>query len=316
VIDLKYLKKLHILVVGDVMLDRYWFGDVKRISPEAPVPVVRVNQQRERPGGAANVACNVKALGAQCTLLSVIGKDEAGSILQETLDSTGIQVLIKPDANTQTTVKLRVLSRNQQLLRADFEATPSEEVLASCLEEFKALVGQTDAVILSDYGKGGLLHIGEMIALARDAGVPVLVDPKGANFDRYRGASMITPNLGELEQATTAIRDEDDLEKNSQHLCEKLDLEGVLVTRSEMGMTLFRPGVPALNSPARALEVFDVSGAGDTVVSAITVAHCLGLEDKEMLEFANAAAGVVVTKLGAATATLDEVNAILGLEEA
>ena len=310
-IDSGDLEKLHILVVGDVMLDRYWFGDVERISPEAPVPIVKVDSQRERPGGAANVACNVKALGARCTLLSVVGRDDAGQRLAEALSGSGIETVMKSDPNALTTVKLRVLSRNQQLIRADFETKPGGEVLASCLEDYRGLVGQVDAVILSDYGKGGLLHIVEMIELAKQSGTPVMVDPKGSDFDRYRNVDLMTPNFRELELACGDIDNEEELAKTGIGLCQDLGLKGLLVTRSEAGMTLFRPGRVPLTSAARAKEVFDVSGAGDTVISAVTVAHCLGLDDEEILSFANAAAGVVVSKLGPATATLAEVREVL-----
>lgn len=310
-IDKDQLQRLHVLVVGDVMLDRYWFGDVERISPEAPVPIVKVESQRERPGGAANVACNVSALGSRCTLLSVVGMDDAGTRLSETLSGSGVETILKPDKDAQTTVKLRVMSRNQQLLRADFEAKPSSEVLAACLQEYRELVHTVDAVILSDYGKGGLVHIVDMIKLARDSGTLVMVDPKGADFSRYSNADMVTPNLRELELVCGDIENEEQLIEKGTDLCERLSLNGLLVTRSEAGMTLFRPGEDPLDSPARAKEVFDVSGAGDTVISAATVAQCLGLHDEDVLSFANAAAGVVVSKLGPATASLDEVNQVL-----
>ena len=312
-IDLKYLQKIHVLVVGDVMLDRYWLGDVERISPEAPVPVVKIEHEQERPGGAANVASNVTALGARCTLLSVVGTDDAGKRLISTLDGSGVETIIKADANTKTTVKLRILSRNQQLLRADFESVPSEEVLAACLDDYSNLVKEVDAVILSDYGKGGLRHIVEMIKRAKERDVPVMVDPKGVDFERYRSADLVTPNFKELEFAVGGISNEEMLHQKSDSLCKALGLGGLLVTRSERGMTLFRQGVGPLHSPARAREVFDVSGAGDTVISAATIAHCLGLNDADLLSFANAAAGVVVGKLGVASATLDEINEVLSV---
>jgi len=298
-------------VFGDVMLDRYWFGDVERISPEAPVPVINVTHSEERPGGAANVACNITALGASCTLLSAIGNDESGRALSGMLKGKGIDSNLKFDGSMQTTVKLRVLSRNQQLLRADFETAPGGEILAACLDEYTKALSSVDAVILSDYGKGGLRHIVSMIEQARKANVPVMVDPKGHDYARYRGATLLTPNLKEFEQVCGPSEDGEELARKAFALRKSLDVDALLLTRSEHGMSLFGGDNSVIDSPARAREVYDVSGAGDTVISAITVARCAGLDDHDALAFANAAAGVVVGKLGTATATLDEVRAAL-----
>lgn len=297
-----------VLVVGDVMLDRYWFGDVSRISPEAPVPVVKVEKVEERPGGAANVARNCAALGARTSLLSVVGADEAGQSLLRLMTNSGITASLLEDAQLSTTVKLRVLGRQQQLLRIDFENSPDHEVLKTKLAEYQQLLPDTDVVILSDYGKGGLTHIGEMIRLARAAGKPVLVDPKGDDYARYSGATLLTPNRSELREVVGRWRDETDLTNRAQALREELGLEGLLVTRSEEGMTLFTPGKQT-HEPAQAREVYDVSGAGDTVIATLAVMLGSGSDMPAAMQLANKAAGVVVAKLGTATCTLDELKA-------
>jgi rfaE bifunctional protein kinase chain/domain len=288
-----------VLVVGDVMLDRYWFGNVERISPEAPVPVVRVNRSEERPGGAANVARNGAALGARVTLLSVVGNDEAGKTLARLLKRDGVAARLHRDAGIATTVKLRVIGRQQQLLRVDFETTPGHEVLAAKLREYRRLVRAHDVVILSDYGKGGLEHIESMIAVARQAGVPVLVDPKGEDFRRYRGATVLTPNRSEFHQVAGKSRNEADLTARAQRLRLALGLDALLITRSEEGMTLYRRG-SRLHVTAQAREVYDVSGAGDTVIATLGVAIGSGLPMDEAVRIANRAAGIVVGKFGTA----------------
>lgn len=302
-------RDVRVLVVGDVMLDRYWFGEVERISPEAPVPVVNVARSEERPGGAANVARNVTALGARCSLLSVVGDDEDGRLLRRMLDGSAVESRLCPDNDCRTTVKLRVIGRHQQLLRADFEAAPSHEVLARCLAEYRDLLGSCDAVILSDYGKGGLTHIRAMIELARERGVPVLVDPKGRDFARYRGATALTPNLHEFEAVAGACGDR--LDACATEMARNLDLDGVLVTRGERGMSWYPSAGEPVHSPARAKEVFDVTGAGDTVIAAYTAALAAGFDTADRLLIANAAAGIVVGKLGTATATEAELMAEL-----
>ena len=298
--------KARILVVGDVMLDRYWFGEVTRISPEAPVPVVRVERTEERPGGAANVARNCVSLGAQARLLSVVGDDEAGRGLEALVEAAGVRSSLHRDASMPTTVKLRVIGRQQQLLRIDFETPPSREVLASKLAEFEDALAQCDAVILSDYGKGGLAHIGEMIRLARAAGKRVLVDPKGDDYTRYRGADLVTPNRSELREVVGAWSGEADLAARATALRDQLEFGALLVTRSEQGMTLFEPA-GSMHIPAQAREVYDVSGAGDTVIAAVAVMLAAGQPLQEAVRIANRAAGVVVGKLGTAVASLDEV---------
>jgi D-glycero-beta-D-manno-heptose-7-phosphate kinase len=303
-------RRARILVVGDVMLDRYWFGDVDRISPEAPVPVVRVARNEERPGGAANVARNAAALGAPVSLLSVVGADEAGASLERLVAAEGVRTTLHRDAAISTTVKLRVVSRQQQLLRIDFETTPSREVLADKLADYESLLADADVVIMSDYGKGGLTHIARMIELARAAGKPILVDPKGDDYARYRGATAITPNRAELREVVGRWRDEADLTARAQTLRKDLDLAALLVTRSEEGMTLFEAGGVS-HEPTQAREVYDVSGAGDTVIATLAVMLAAGLPMREAVSIANHAAGIVVGKLGTAVVRTDELAAAL-----
>ena len=288
-----------VLVVGDVMLDRYWFGDVERISPEAPVPVVKIARSEERPGGAANVARNAAALGAQATLLSVVGDDEPGRALARLLAAERVQASFLRDPAVPTTVKLRVIGRQQQLLRIDFETAPSHEVLAAKLADYERLLADTDLVVLSDYGKGGLAHIATMIERARAAGRPVLVDPKGDDYTRYRGATLLTPNRNEFRQVAGRWRDEADLTAKAQAIRRDLAIDALLVTRSEEGMSLYTEG-GALTIPAQAREVYDVSGAGDTVIATIGVLLAAGASLPDAVRIANEAAGVVVGKLGTA----------------
>lgn len=293
------IARTRLLVAGDVMLDRYWFGEVERISPEAPVPVVKIARHEERPGGAANVARNAAALGAPTTLLSVIGDDEAGRILEQLLAGEGVTTSLHRDPALPTTVKLRVIGRQQQLLRIDFETAPSHEVLATKLRDYAALVADASAVVLSDYGKGGLAHIGEMIAMARAAAKPVLVDPKGDDWARYRGATVLTPNRSELREVVGRWSDDADFAARAQRLLHELDLTALLVTRSEQGMSLFTVD-SALHIPAEAREVYDVTGAGDTVIATLAVSMAAGAPLPDAVRIANLAAGVVVGKLGTA----------------
>jgi rfaE bifunctional protein kinase chain/domain len=296
-----------VLVVGDVMLDRYWFGDVDRISPEAPVPVVKIMRTEERPGGAANVARNAAALGAPVTLLSVTGADEAGSTLERLLAAENVRTSFHRDPALPTTVKLRVLARQQQLLRIDFETAPSHEVLATKLADYDRLLSECDVVILSDYGKGGLTHITTMIERARAAGKRVLVDPKGEDWARYRGATIVTPNRSEFRQVAGRWRDEAELTGKAQSLRGELDLDALLITRSEEGMSLYTAG-GAEHIAAQAREVFDVSGAGDTVIATLGVLMGAGADLGAAVRIANAAASVVVGKLGTAVVTPDELS--------
>lgn len=297
-----------VLVVGDVMLDRYWYGAVDRISPEAPVPVVRITREEERSGGAANVAYNVVTLGAQASLLTVVGDDEASHKLEALLARTGIHTHFGRDAALKTTVKLRVIGRQQQLLRLDFENTPKTEVLASQTASFVSLLPSHDAVLFSDYGKGGLAHVGDMIANARAAGKLVLVDPKGSDYSRYQRASVITPNRAELQQVVGAWDNEADLCTRAHNLRAKLELDAVLLTRSEEGMTLF-DDEGQLHVNAQAREVFDVTGAGDTVIATMAALAAAGLSFREALPWANRAGGVVVGKFGTATVSYEELMA-------
>jgi rfaE bifunctional protein kinase chain/domain len=294
-----------VLVVGDVMLDRYWFGDVERISPEAPVPVVLVRKVEERPGGAANVARNIDALGGQATLLSVIGDDEAGRALERVLAEGGVRASLHRDAGLSTTVKLRVIGQQQQLLRVDFERAPGHEVLAAKLDEFERLVDRADAIVLSDYGKGGLAHVTRMIEVARAHGKPVLVDPKGAEYGRYRGATLLTPNRSEFREVAGRWTDEADLARRAQKLRGDLGLDALIVTRSEDGMSLFT-AAETRHEPTRAREVFDVSGAGDTVIAALSLMVAAGADLPAAMRVANHAAGIVVGKLGTAVVHREE----------
>lgn len=297
-----------VLVVGDAMLDRYWHGPVDRISPEAPVPVVRITRTEERIGGAANVAYNVITVGAQASLVTVVGEDEASHTLEALVAKTGIATHFGRDAALKTTVKLRIIGRHQQLLRLDFENTPPSEVLASQSATYAALLPTHQAVLLSDYGKGGLTHVSDMIAVARTAGKPVLVDPKGNDYSRYAGATVITPNQAELQQVIGSWHSEEDLTTKAHALREKLQLTAVLLTRSEDGMTLF-DAQGELHVKANAREVFDVTGAGDTVIATLAAMVASGLSLRHAVPLANKAGGIVVGKFGTATASYEELFA-------
>jgi rfaE bifunctional protein kinase chain/domain len=301
----KQIAAARVLVVGDVMLDRYWYGAVDRISPEAPVPIVRITREEERSGGAANVAFNVAILGAQASLLTVVGDDEASRKLEAMLAKTGIRTHFGRDADLKTTVKLRIIGRQQQLLRLDFENTPKNELLASQTAAFENLLPSHDAVLFSDYGKGGLAHVGDMIAHARAQGKPILIDPKGTDYSRYQNANVITPNRAELQQVVGEWTTEEDLTAKAQQLREQLHLDAVLLTRSEEGMTLF-DAQGQLHVSAQAREVFDVTGAGDTVIATLATLVGAGLSLRQALPWANRAGGLVVGKFGTATVTYEE----------
>ena len=297
-----------VLVVGDVMLDRYWYGAVDRISPEAPVPVVRITREEERCGGAANVAFNAATLGAQASLLTVVGDDEASHKLEALVAKTGIRTHFGRDADLKTTVKLRVIGRQQQLLRLDFENTPQSEILATQTATFERLLPDHDAVLFSDYGKGGLAHVSDMIARARELNKPILIDPKGSDYSRYQRANVITPNRAELQQVIGTWSSEDDLRTKVQNLREQLHLDAILLTRSEEGMTLF-DAVGQLHVSAQAREVFDVTGAGDTVIATMAALVAAGQTLREALPLANRAGGLVVGKFGTATVSYEELFA-------
>jgi len=302
------LARCRVLVVGDAMLDRYWFGEVERISPEAPVPVVHVRATEERLGGAANVARNVVAVGAQARLLTVVGDDDAGRSIGHLLAASDITGHLHTDRRLATTVKVRVIGRQQQIVRVDFETAPEAEVLAAHLDEYTRLLPECEVVLLSDYGKGGLAHIVRMIELARAAGRPVLVDPKGDDYSRYAGATLVTPNRAEMREVVGRWTSEADLEQRVQALRERLGLQAILLTRSEEGMTLYTDG-PSWSVPAQAREVFDVSGAGDTVIAVMAVMMAAGRPLHDAVRVANRAGGIVVGKLGTATVTYDELFA-------
>lgn len=299
--------KTRLLVMGDVMLDRYWFGDSDRISPEAPVPVVQVSKVDERLGGAANVARNVAALGANTTILGVVGQDEAGGRIGELLTQSGVNSLLEIDPQVPTTVKLRVIARQQQLIRLDFEESPSQTALEHKFARFEKALGGADVVVLSDYGKGALSQVAAMIEYARGQNKMILVDPKGEDYEKYRGATVITPNRSELRQVVGRWSSESDLTERAQNLRHSLGIRALLLTRSEEGMSLFTDeGVSHVRAQAR--EVFDVSGAGDTVIATLAVALAAKWPLDRAMALANRAGGIVVGKLGTATVTSEELQ--------
>ncbi len=299
------LDKVRILICGDVMLDRYWFGDVSRISPEAPVPIVRVERREERLGGAANVARNAAALGARCALLGVVGNDEAGSQVAQLLADSHIESHLQRDEAISTIIKLRVIGRQQQLLRIDFEDAPTDVVLRDKLTQFNALLPDVDVVILSDYNKGSLVNVTQMIAAARAAGKVVMVDPKGDDFSRYAGATVLTPNKSELRRIVGSWSTEEQLTAKAQGLREQLKLDALLLTRSEEGMSLYTAD-DIVHMQADAREVYDVSGAGDTVIATMAAMLGTGMPMADAVATANRAGGIVVGKLGTATVTREE----------
>lgn len=301
------ITKARVLVVGDVMLDRYWFGEVERISPEAPVPVVRVVKREDRLGGAANVARNIVALGAKATLVGLVGQDEAAQRMHELLTEAGIEAHLIADSAHPTTLKMRVLGKQQQLLRIDFEEKPTPSLLKSLSDQVEKILAVHDVVVLSDYAKGALSQVEVLIELARKKGLPILVDPKGTDYQRYRGATLVTPNRSEMQQAVGAWSSEQALNERAQALRQELSLEALLVTRSEQGMTLFtEQGREHVD--AQAHEVFDVSGAGDTVLATLAVMRAAGVEWPSAMRWANRAGGIVVGKLGTSIVTAGELS--------
>lgn len=316
-VTLPDFRRAGVLVVGDVMLDRYWYGPTSRISPEAPVPVVKVDTIEERPGGAANVAMNIAALGAASRLVGLTGIDDAARALGARLSAVNVTCDFVTVATHPTITKLRVLSRNQQLIRLDFEQGFDDVDPAPMRERIQQALPTAGAMVLSDYGKGALARVQEMIQLARAAGVPVLVDPKGTDFGRYRGATLLTPNLSEFEAVVGHCRDEDELVSRGMRMIADCELSALLITRSEQGMTLLQPGREPLNLPTLAQEVYDVTGAGDTVIGVLAAALAAGRPLEECCFLANAAAGVVVGKLGTSTVSPIELeNAIQGRSDA
>lgn len=300
--------KAKVLVVGDLMLDRYWHGPTSRISPEAPVPVVRVDEIEERPGGAGNVALNIATLGSQCTVIGLTGDDEAADALEKRLSSSNVDCSFTKLENNPTITKLRVISRHQQLIRLDFEDGFQGYDAGKLAENFKQQIENTNVVICSDYGKGCLTDVQALIKIANDANKPVLVDPKGSDFSKYKNATLITPNLAEFEAVVGHCRNDEELVEKGERLRDELNLTALLITRSEQGMTLLEKGQPVFHIPTRARDVYDVTGAGDTVISAFAAALATGQSMQEATALSNIAAGVVVGKLGTASVTVHELQ--------
>ncbi len=303
----------HVLVVGDVMLDRYWYGSVTRISPEAPVPTVHIQDMEERPGGAGNVAVNVAALGAHASLIAVTGEDEAAAAVEALLRAQAVDCRLMRRSGYATVTKLRVLSRRQQLIRLDFEDARPQGGLSVNDPHWRATLADAHAVVLSDYGKGALDRPQDFIRQAREAGRPVLVDPKGRDFTGYRGASVVTPNLGEFEAVVGECHDLDVLVSKGNALCRDLDLDALLITRGELGATLVGPALESIHLPARAREVYDVTGAGDTVVGVLAAGIAAGQSLAEAAALANEAAGLVVGKMGTAVVSVAELRHVAGV---
>ncbi|MFD1803945.1 bifunctional D-glycero-beta-D-manno-heptose-7-phosphate kinase/D-glycero-beta-D-manno-heptose 1-phosphate adenylyltransferase HldE [Mixta tenebrionis] len=310
-VTLPEFNRAEVLVVGDVMLDRYWYGPTSRISPEAPVPVVKVDNIEERPGGAANVAMNIAALGASSRLVGLTGIDDAARALGLSLQNVNVKCDFVALSTHPTITKLRILSRNQQLIRLDFEEGFDGIDPEPLHQRIAAALPHAGALVLSDYAKGALATVQQMIQLARAAKVPVLVDPKGTDFERYRGATLLTPNLSEFEAVVGKCQDEAQIVERGMQLVADYELSALLVTRSENGMTLLQPGKAPLHLPTQAQEVYDVTGAGDTVIGVLAASLAAGDDLEAACFLANAAAGVVVGKLGTSTVSPVELeNAI------
>ena len=297
-------------MIGDVMLDRYWFGEVSRISPEAPVPIVQVTHSDDRLGGAANVARNIAALGASVTLIGAVGEDEAGQRISQLMLQDGIESQLQIHSSCTTIIKLRVLSRQQQMLRIDFDSPQQSLQLELASESLQSLMRMHDAIVLSDYAKGGLLNVSQWIAMARELGLPVLVDPKAADFSRYAGASVLKPNASEFRLAAGSWADDEALHQLAQGQRAALGIDALLVTRSELGMSLF-DDEGACHFPAQVREVFDVSGAGDTVIAVMATLLAAGIDMRVAVAVANRAAGLAISRLGTAAVTMNELMSSL-----
>ena len=306
--DIPDFSSAHVLVVGDLMLDRYWHGDTTRISPEAPVPVVHVAGSEERPGGAGNVALNMAALGVKANLMGFTGKDEAAKDLEKILQEQEVSCCFESLADYSTITKLRVISRHQQLIRLDFEDGFKQQNPAALLERFSQALPEAGAVVLSDYGKGTLQHIHAFIEKVREANIPVLVDPKGTDFSMYRGATLITPNISEFEAVVGVCHNDVEVVEKGDALMRELQLQALLITRSEKGMTLLQQGKDAIHLPTQAREVFDVTGAGDTVIAVLASALASGEKLIDATAWSNLAAGIVVGKLGTASVSVPELR--------
>ncbi|UCB53868.1 MAG: bifunctional D-glycero-beta-D-manno-heptose-7-phosphate kinase/D-glycero-beta-D-manno-heptose 1-phosphate adenylyltransferase HldE [Thiotrichales bacterium] len=305
-VDIPDFSQARVLIVGDLMLDRYWQGPASRISPEAPVPVVHIRDTEERPGGAGNVALNIARLGAQATVLGLTGNDDAADALEKNLQAAGVATSLVRLGENATVTKLRVMSRHQQLIRLDFEDGFIGQDISGQETEFARLLDQHDVVVCSDYGKGTLRNVQSLIALCREKRIPVLIDPKGTDFDKYSGASLVTPNLSEFEAVVGVCENEDELVEKGQQLCRQCGFDALLVTRSEHGMTLVQNDGEVYHLPTRAREVYDVTGAGDTVISTLAAALAAGDDTRNAVTLANLAAGIVVGKLGTASVSTEE----------
>ena len=312
-VSLPAFENAKVLVVGDVMLDRYWAGPTGRISPEAPVPVVKIDHSEDRPGGAANVALNIASLGGQVQLAGIVGEDETASALTKSLNAQDVEPKWLQVKDKPTITKLRVLSRNQQLIRLDFEESFAAAESDALLEQTSQLLDNVDVVILSDYAKGAIQQPQEFIALAKSKGVKVLIDPKGSDFSKYRGASLLTPNLSEFEAVVGKVESEADLQQKAQQLLSDFDIDSILITRSEKGMTLVTPNEPEFHIPTVAREVYDVTGAGDTVISSLATCLAAGADIRTACAIANTAAGIVVGKLGTSSVSRLELIEALAL---
>jgi D-beta-D-heptose 7-phosphate kinase/D-beta-D-heptose 1-phosphate adenosyltransferase len=310
-IQLPAFEKVHVLVIGDVMLDRYWKGSTGRISPEAPVPIVHVNEMDDRPGGAGNVALNLRALGVEVSLMGMVGEDKEGDALEALLTQQGIHCYFQRTKIAPTITKLRVVSQHQQLLRLDFEEKPITFSPEKQLESVKKILSTVNVVVLSDYNKGVLNHAEDLIAAAKVKNIPVLVDPKKPSFSYYAGASIITPNMKEFQEAVGKVSDLQELEKKAREALDKFHLEALLITRSEHGMSLIQKNKEAVHIPTRAKEVFDVTGAGDTVIAVMAAAIAAGESWTRAMVLSNVAAGISISKLGAATVSPSELRRAL-----
>ena len=299
-LEMPAFQDARLLVIGDVMLDRYWHGAASRVSPEAPVPVVRVGNEENRPGGAGNVALNIAALGSSARLIGIVGNDATGLELNSRLSAAGVYCDFLQSDEKPTIAKLRVISQHQQLIRLDFEQPFAKPDINGLFEKAKALIDDTQILVLSDYAKGALQGIEQLIELGRSYNIPIIADPKGSDFEKYRGVTLITPNLSEFEEVVGISQNEEELVNKGLKLVSDLNLEAILITRGENGMTLIRPDSPELHLPARAQEVFDVTGAGDTVISVLAAAMAAGDNIADATALANLAAGLVVGKLGTA----------------
>ena len=314
-LEMPPFQQARLLVIGDVMLDRYWHGAASSISPEAPVPVVQVGTQEDRPGGAGNVALNIAALGSAATLIGVVGKDDNAQDLESRLTAAGVYCEFLKSEDKPTITKLRVISQHQQLIRLDFEEKFDEQDIADLQSLATSLLPNAQALVLSDYAKGALQDVPALIKLARVQNIPIIVDPKGSDFEKYRGSTLITPNLNEFESVVGPCASEEELVSKGLKLMSDLELQAMLITRGEHGMTLLRPDLEELHLPARAREVFDVTGAGDTVISVLASSLAAGDNLAEATAIANLAAGLVVGKLGTAAISGPELRRAILAEQ-